>query len=99
VTAAGDVMGGAARSIYAGHDISCPYERKERSPKNPTLTQQGWGTRSGRAKSALFGFAGLGEHGGLFQGFPGLLESFGGMLHGALGLFVSGEVVLFAVSR
>jgi hypothetical protein len=48
--------------------------------------------------SAFLGFARLGEHRGLLQGFLRLLERFGGVLHGALRLLVSGEMVLLTMS-
>jgi hypothetical protein len=54
-------------------------------------------TQGGSAALTFRAFWRLGEHRGLLQGFLGLFESLGGVLHGAFGLLVAGKVVLLAV--
>jgi hypothetical protein len=54
--------------------------------------------RCDRRALAFLSFRWLGVHGGSLERFLRLLKGFGRVLHGALGLFVAGEVVLFAVA-
>jgi hypothetical protein len=72
-------------------------EGEERFLARLGMTPQGTGTEA--ESSAFLFFLPTGKHGGLFEGFLGLLEGLGRVFHRLLGVLVSGLMIFLAVMR